>query len=403
MKQAQRGKNKKALSHVSLFSGCGGFDLGFIEAGFNCVAAYDIDPLVIDVHKKNLNTPAMTADLSSSTIPLTRANLDVLIAGPPCQGFSTAGKRRLNDPRNQLLVVAGEIAEKILPKVVVVENVAGVTAGSHRQYWVTLRQKLKTAGYHIAEIKCEGTKMGVSQTRTRMVMLAWRNGKDVQVSIPEVKGGVLMDALANIGATPNHITKILPSNSDLACIARKIRPGQKLSNVRGGPRAVHTWDIPGVFGKTTVQEKLVLETILRLRRQNRIRDYGDADPVPVKVLHSEMGGSVIVVLKSLEKKGFVRQIDGCYDITNTFNGKFRRLSWDKPSLTVDTRFGNPRYFLHPSEDRGFTVREAARIQGFPDSFVFHGSEAEQYRMVGNAVPPPLAKCLATFIRDAILS
>ena len=75
---------------------------------------------------------------------------------------------------------------------------------------------------------------------------------------------------------------------------------------------------------------------------------------------------------------------------------------DGLSPTVHTRFGNPRYFLHPEENRGLTVREAARIQGFPDSFVFLGNENEQYRMVGNAVPPQLGRFIASFIRDNIL-
>ena len=87
------------------------------------------------------------------------------------------------------------------------------------------------------------------------------------------------------------------------------------------------------------------------------------------------------------------------DLSHTFNGKYRRLSWDHPAPTVDTRFGDPKYYLHPEEQRGLSVREAARIQGFPDDFVFAGSKAAQFRMVGNAVPPPLAKQLAEAIRE----
>ena len=75
----------------------------------------------------------------------------------------------------------------------------------------------------------------------------------------------------------------------------------------------------------------------------------------------------------------------------------------EPSTTVDTRFGNPIYFLHPEEDRGFTVREAARIQGFPDNFVFGGSLVEMYRMIGNAVPPPLSEIIADIVKNQLLS
>ena len=86
-----------------------------------------------------------------------------------------------------------------------------------------------------------------------------------------------------------------------------------------------------------------------------------------------------------------------YDLTHTFNGKYRRLRWDAPAYTVDTRFGDPIYFLHPDQQRGFSVREAARIQGFPDDFVFSGSRRTQEELLGNAVPPPLAKLLAEFL------
>jgi DNA (cytosine-5)-methyltransferase 1 len=76
----------------------------------------------------------------------------------------------------------------------------------------------------------------------------------------------------------------------------------------------------------------------------------------------------------------------------------QRLAWDSPSCTVDTRFGEPRYFLHPNHHRGFTVREAARIQGFPDNFIFEGALKTQYRLVGNAVPPPMARTMGIFAR-----
>ena len=85
-----------------------------------------------------------------------------------------------------------------------------------------------------------------------------------------------------------------------------------------------------------------------------------------------------------------------YDLTNAFNGKFRRLKWDQPAPTVDTRFGQPRYFLHPDEDRGFSVREAARIQGFPDAYKFPSSDSIAFRLIGNAVPPPMANAIALF-------
>ena len=103
-------------------------------------------------------------------------------------------------------------------------------------------------------------------------------------------------------------------------------------------------------------------------------------------------------MHALTEKGYLKSVEGGVDLVGTFNGKFRRLAWDKPSCTVDTRFGSPRYFLHPSQQRGFTVREAARIQGFDDSYIFAGSEKSQYRLIGNAVPPPLGELAAKFAK-----
>src|SRR5437870_2331542 len=117
---------------ASIFSGCGGFDLGFIRAGFTCEMALDVDPSAIDAHRMNLKSPAFVCDLSNGHVPLeTLSELDVLLAGSPCQGFSTAGRRKFDDPRNQLLLTAGNIATLVRPKVFIAENVAGVTAMPH--------------------------------------------------------------------------------------------------------------------------------------------------------------------------------------------------------------------------------------------------------------------------------
>jgi len=107
------------------------------------------------------------------------------------------------------------------------------------------------------------------------------------------------------------------------------------------------------------------------------------------------------VAQVLTRKGYIRPIGRRIDLTHTFNGKFRRLSWSQPSPTVDTKFGEVRLFLHPDEDRSFTVREAARLQGFPDSFVFMGAPKEQFRLVGNAVPPPMGRSIGKLIRSLL--
>jgi DNA (cytosine-5)-methyltransferase 1 len=387
---------------VSLFSGCGGFDLGFIGAGYRCLGAYDIDAEAVAVYRENLPGKAKVTDLSDRSNWPTNSTPDVVLAGPPCQGFSTAGRRQLNDPRNSLLVTAAEIAVTLKPRAIVIENVAGVVAGSHRKYWDRMLALLRAAGFRAVEICCEATQMGMSQKRKRMVAIAWRTTFEGEVTLPQIRGGTLRDAIGSINGAPNHNRKLMESKSDAAIIATHIRPGQKLSNVRASERAIHTWEIPTVFGRTTQWERSVLSALLRRRRQKRLRDFGDADPVSAQALRACVGKPVAPTLQRLIEKGYLRRIGSSYDLVHTFNGKFRRLAWDNPSPTVDTKFGDPYYFLHPDENRAYTVREAARLQGFPDTFVFGGLLPSQFRMIGNAVPPPVARLIAQHLLSRVL-
>lgn len=386
---------------MSLFSGCGGLDLGFVEAGYSCAAAYDFDPSAVETHRLNFGAIAELRDLSKTEIDVPH-EVAVLVAGPPCQGFSTAGLRKLDDPRNALLTRAGELALKIKPSVVLIENVAGAKAGEHRAYWDKLCSMLDAGGYRMAVKQCEAHQYGVPQTRKRLILVAWKGNKDFAFPSPMDMKPTLAKALAGIDRAIDHMPEKLSPESELFNIASRIRPGHKLSNVRGGMTAVHTWDLPEIFGTTSAREKAILEAVMKLRRQKRKRDTGDADPVSLDSLTTMVGFSVKSHVDRLVRKSFLKYSGSNIDLTNTFNGKFRRLSWDGLALTVDTRFGDPRYFLHPEDNRGFSYREAARIQGFPDSFVFGGSKTDKYRLIGNAVPPPVARSLASAIKEQLL-
>ncbi|WP_162427870.1 DNA cytosine methyltransferase [Pontibacter pudoricolor] len=391
------------FTFISLFSGCGGFDEGFEQSGFECLGAFDNDQSVLDVYRRNLKGPTFLHDLSSNQLP-NESNfqgVDVLIAGSPCQGFSTAGLRNLNDPRNKLLLVGGAIAKTLRPRVVISENVMGSLSGAHKIYWDTLVNDLESLGYNIKFLKCSATDFGLAQLRKRIFMIAWRGSKDVDFTLETVPGKTLQEALDGVDSLPNqeHIKPI--TDPLILKLATYIKPGQKLCNVRGGDKSVHTWDIPEVFGFVTKEENQVLEKIKELRRKIRLRKSGDADPVAVSDLQLYCNFYVQPVLNELIRKKFIRKIGERYDLQHTFNGLYKKLEWTKPSMTVDTRFGDPRFFLHPEEVRGFSVREAARIQGFRDSFVFSGKVNQQFKMIGNAVPPPMAKGVADLIRRVL--
>lgn len=388
------------IKYLSLFCGCGGFDLGMPNKFFKCVAAYDINPSAVEVFNHNLSQVAIQCDLTEFTeFP----NADVVIAGPPCQGFSTAGKRILDDPRNSLFLKAVEIALEVKPKVFVAENVAGILSGKHKIHYIDESlKKLKNNGYqtHCFLVNCED--LGMAQIRKRTILVAWKTTKHLHIPHYTPQKSTLSDVIKIIPKhLPNHDLEFCRAKGIHEQIASNVKRGQKLCNVRGSERSVHTWEIPQVFGKTNDEERTILKAIMRLRRRIRKRTWGDADPVSLDAIRSFLGYNPKNILMSLVKRGYLKKVENEYDLTHTFNGKYRRLRWDEPSYTVDTRFGSPILFLHPEEHRAFTVREAARLQGFPDRFEFLGSHQEQYVMVGNAVPPPLAEFVSNIIVSLI--
>lgn len=388
---------------VSLFSGCGGLDFGFVDAGFRCLAAFDSDGVALETHRQAIGAPVCKCDLSTGALPYSlKERPDVVLAGPPCQGFSTIGKRLLNDKRNRLLIASAKIAISLNPSVFVLENVPTVRSGDHRKYWKALETILSQAGYFCSTLSLKASDFGVAQIRKRVFLIASK--RKILIDSPLYQRPktpiTLREAIGDLSIATqviNHRPILLAPNHITARVARYIQPGKKLCNVRIGNNCIHTWQIPEVFGKTTRSEREVLNALIRLRRRERLRNTGDADPVLVSSISRFLNRPVGANVKRLVKKGYLRTVNKRIDFRHTFNGKFRRLSFNQISFTVDTTFGNARNFLHPTEDRGFTVREAARIQGFPDKFIFAGNEGSQFRLVGNAVPPPVGKAIAIWI------
>ncbi|EFO34075.1 modification methylase NgoPII [Roseibium sp. TrichSKD4] len=387
------------MKAISLFSGCGGMDLGFENAGISILAAYDSDSYAVSSYNRNVKLCARRIDVNRlDSIP---SNFDILIATPPCQGFSTAGGYRVNDPRNNLLINTCEIIKKESPKLAIIENVASIINIRNSPLLNIGLDILRGSGYHV-EIKiisCDN--FGVPQRRKRAFIFARSDRRYFRTDILSGASSkvILKDVFNDLPMQDySHKPRVFASGTRHHKIAESIKPGQKLCNVRASALSVPTWHIPEVFGHTTKQERQILELIRTLRRRNRKRNFGDADPVSIEEINSECTVNVDEVLRRLLQKGYLRQINDLYDLTNTFNGKYRRLSLLESSPTVDTRFGDHQLFLHPKEHRGMTVREAARIQGFPDYFTFSETPKICYRLIGNAVPPPVAQKVAAFAR-----
>ena len=443
---------------VSLFCGCGGMDLGFAGAGFAVVRAIDLDPAAAAVHAANFGAPAVLGDVTGTDFAAWRRALgpvDVVLGGFPCQGFSKAGPKRADDPRNGLYRAMLGAVRELRPACFVAENVEGLAQNFGGRYLEQISGDFGRLGYQVAVALIDAIGYGVPQHRRRiffvgtaagMAPAGWpqpscavrvRNGETGRPrSMPSalhgllgpdggagLNGGAGLDGGAGLAepvAVSAAIGDLRPLDAPVPghevltgwparyeAIIKAIGPGQKLCNVRHGPESVRTWDIPQAFGPVTAAERDILEAIARNRRHRRYGSIPNGNPLPVPVIEELTGQRDLApVLDDLCQRGYAKALTGGYDLRGGLfcSGQFRRPVWDAPAPTVLTGFGNPRYFLHPLEDRPFSLREAARLQGFPDTFVLRPPGVplpDAFRLVGNAVPPPLARALAGQVAAAL--
>jgi len=286
--------------------------------------------------------------------------------------------------------------------VIVLENVPGLMYGSHKTYIDGACELLREAGYRTETISLNAQSLGVPQNRKRVFLLAWKSNVAPIFDVKAKPLKTVGEVLENCDGQPNHEPAEVAHGSNDHKISLKIGVGQKLCDIRRGSGAVHTWDIPEVFGRTNANERTLLDALIRLRRTERERDYGEGDAVTMSRLGRACKFDAAPVVDSLLMKGYLRKVSRRVDLKFTFNGKYRRLNPLGVANTVDSYFGDPRYVLHPTAHRGMTLREAARIQSFPDTFVFGPSSRNQYRLIGNAVPPLMARTVANLVRTRLL-
>lgn len=298
-------------SVISLFSGCGGLDLGFIRAGFDIIFANDIDKEACESYRKNIGSHIICKDiytLSADEIP----NADILIGGFPCLGFTIAnGKNRdLNSHYNALYLEYARVLKAKQPKYFLVENVAGIQSGKgfKENFYQNILPTFQGCGYKLQYTILNASDFGVPQNRKRVIIIGQRNDINKSVDFPKPlpnKPKTLFDA---IGDLPLDYDENIPNHT--------------------GSR--HKIKITGYIG-------------------NRI------------------------------------------------------LSWDKPAPTITgrgSRGGGAVIHPHPNLHRRLSVRECARIQSFPDDFIFCGSNGAAYAQIGNAVPPLMSYFIANEFKKA---
>jgi DNA (cytosine-5)-methyltransferase 1 len=340
---------------IDLFCGCGGASIGFRRAGFDIKLGVDLDQLALRHYEEYLKVPTLAANIMTAgpddilkAAGMKGRRPDVVIGCPPCQGFSRLSKIGDSDPRNALVERVAEIVEGLGPTFIAFENVPGLDGKEH---FLKMTSMLTDIGYLLDVREVEMDEYGVPQRRRRLVCVGANDPK-------------------------------------LAAAYRFPRAQYGEGSGRGLPKA-------------TVRERLHGLPPLKAGERSPVRNHsapahGDLMSRRISAIPHD-GGSRSSLPEELQYACHVRNPHaGFHDVLG-------RMSWDKPSPTITTGCYTPSKgrFLHPEQDRGISMREAARLQTFPDRYRFPDERTLAARMIGNALPPLFAQKLGRSIMNAL--
>lgn len=350
---------KRKYKVIDLFSGVGGFSLGFKNTGFDITLANEIDVHIAEAYKKNHPATNMMnksiEDLNLDEIAANYSDTDVVIGGPPCQGFSQKGGRKtIYDERNFLYEYFYSFVQKILPTYFVIENVPNILTTEKGLFKNEIYHLFENLGYKVTSSVLNASHYGVPQSRRRAFIIGKLGSNPLNLPLSSQKTVTAWDAISDLS---------YHSSGD----------GQFMSEYLMNP-------------KTDYQ---------LFMRKNSSKLYNH-----VVTKHSDLA---IERMKLVPENGGRNDLPTTHHTRSIYSGTWGRIHKDKPSVTITTRFDTPSSgrFTHPTLNRAITVREAARLQSFPDDFIFIGTKTSQMKQVGNAVPPLLAQSIAEAIMSDI--
>ena len=352
-----------AYKFIDLFCGCGGLSKGFSLAGFDCVGGIDFNQAAINTFNHNFEgAKGLCCDLlQMSTEQIIEefgdlSNVDVVIGGPPCQGFSSANRYKTEgeDPRNKLFFEFVKFVDLAKPKAILIENVRGIVTSDNGYAKDRIYEIFEDRGYKVNHRILDAADYGVPQHRLRNFFV------------------MLKDELFDFDT--------MEKCEEIRTVSESIGELYSLEMSKDEIRKLNT---PPV---TPYQKYLRRADNLIYNHDNRY----PAEIVQKRISFVPQGGNWQQVPAELWPS----------DRNNRHSSAYKRLDEKQPSVTIDTGNSHSNYF-HPLFNRIPTVREAARLQSFPDEFVFVGNRSEQYRQVGNAVPPLLAKAIAMRIKEIL--
>jgi DNA (cytosine-5)-methyltransferase 1 len=357
---------KNKLKIIDLFAGVGGISTGFIKAGFEVVSANEYKSEIANTYIKNHPGTKMVVDditkVKSNDLLNGETDIDVIVGGPPCQGFSMAGRRIrdegafLNDPRNELFKEFIRVVKDIKPKVFVMENVAAILNIHGGAVKDEIIKKFKEIGYETKVHVLLAAEYGVPQLRKRAVFIGNRIGIDPEKFFPLKTHG------------PDTKTPYITVEETIFDLP-KISAGS------------------GVF-ETDYDSSKSLTQYQKDRKSKSKKLYNHQS--------TKHDPRIIDILKKIKEGDGRSSLPPELQTKSVHSGAFGRMDRHKPAYTITTRFDTPSVgrVTHPLQHRALTPREAARIQSFDDDFIFYGSKSSIGIQIGNSVPPLLANAIA---------
>lgn len=365
------------ITTVDLFCGAGGFSEGFSKSGdFETLLAVDFDKQAIGTFQHNHpSIPAICEDISkldeAKLLSLTKGkNVQVVIGGPPCQGFSLAGRRLPDDPKNQLFKEYVRVVSILCPDIFVFENVVGLVSMQGGLVLEAICNEFSKIGYELSYSVLNSADYGVPQARPRFIMIGSRHNK--RIGMP----------------TPTHYAL---SNPSLDLFSEELKPHVSVKDALSNLPQIKQGEGEEVLESTSAQneyQRIISGTRIPGKLFNQ-RATKHNENIVERYSHLPQGGDIRSLPERLKTKK-----------NNVF-----RLNDSLPSRTITCNFRTD--IIHPWMPRGITTREAARLQSFDDDYQFFGNLTRKAKyltqddQVGNAVPPLLAKSIADHIKGFI--